>query len=126
MTTKNTTFFEDGYIDAKSGKKPRPPNVWQGSCVDQQRYMEGYIACRHDEEAAIMPGHEYVGGRSEMKEVNEKAFVAIDSGKQFTFEKLVAVVIKPGANNYAELFKDISFGIASCSFTALIFIGLLK
>ena len=61
-----------------------------------------------------------------MKEVKEKEFVAIDTKKEFTFEKLVAVVVRPSANSWAEFFRDVSLGIAGISLTIVIIIGIIK
>jgi hypothetical protein len=60
------------------------------------------------------------------KEVNEEPFKHIENGQSYVVEKLVAILIRPSSNNYAELFRDLSLGIASCCFAALILMGILK
>lgn len=61
-----------------------------------------------------------------MKEVNKDAFDAIERGQECKFEKLVALVIRPTANNYAEIFRDLSCGVAACCFAALLLIEVMK
>ncbi len=39
-----STFRDDGYADGKAGKKPSPPDVYDGSAVLSMEYMDGYAA----------------------------------------------------------------------------------
>lgn len=60
-----------------------------------------------------------------MTEINKNAFDAMERGNDPKIEKLVAIVVKPNLNNWAEFFKDVSIGFSALAVLVFLILGVI-